>query len=185
MFHDSNGPVSFSCQNPRFQGAWRTAFALCRKTVVASEDGSLGYVWPARRQGVLGQPGAKLWSGARQELCHIDVPTMGWLSAISIGQALVVVRQGRLPVRIHNLNDFPVTIGRYQKLGRLFQVNKTDVHGTRDVSLTPGADRVVEGGLVDVCVRVGTEPTFEASKLAERPDLTEEEQGQLTVLLQK
>ena len=47
-----NGPVSFSCQNPKSQNAWRTAFAVCRRTVVTSEDGFLGYVWPASRKGV-------------------------------------------------------------------------------------------------------------------------------------
>lgn len=36
VFNNPNGPVSFSCQNPRFQNAWRLAFAVCRRTVVAS-----------------------------------------------------------------------------------------------------------------------------------------------------
>lgn len=48
VFHNPNGPVSFSCQNPKFQNAWRTAFAVCRRIVATSGDGFLGYVWAAK-----------------------------------------------------------------------------------------------------------------------------------------
>lgn len=60
-----------------------------------------------------------------------------------------------------------------------------DVHGACDVRLTPGADRVVEVGLVDVCNGGEKDQTFEVLKLAERLDLMQEEQGQLAALLQK
>lgn len=46
-FKDSKGPVSFSCQNPKSQWVWRKAFAVCQQTTVTTEDGFLGYVWPA------------------------------------------------------------------------------------------------------------------------------------------
>lgn len=37
VFKDPDGPMSFSCQNPKFQHAWREAFAVCRKTTVTTE----------------------------------------------------------------------------------------------------------------------------------------------------
>ena len=100
-------------------------------------------------------------------------------------RTIAVVRQGRLPIRIRNLHDFPVSIGRYQKLGKLFKVNESDIHGARDISLTPGTDGVVEVGLVDVCDGLEEEQEFEVLKLADRPDLSPEEQGHLAALLQK
>lgn len=171
--------------------AWRTAFGVCRRTVVTSEDGFLGYIWPSRRQGITipARSEVVVWGRAkampRGRSCHGPIEALEEPGAIAVGRALVVVRQGRLPVCIRNLHDFPVSIGQYQKLGRLFQVDEADVQGARDVSLTPGNDGVVEVGLVTVCDKVEADPTFEALKLAERPDLTEEEQGQLAALLQK
>lgn len=96
--------------------------------------------------------------------------------ANSVGRTLAVVRQVRLPVRIRNLHEYPVTIGRYQKLGKLFQLDK-DVHGARDVQLTPGANGVVKVGLMDVCNGEEAKQAFKVLKLAERPDLMPEEQG--------
>lgn len=52
VFKDPDGPLSFSCQNPKFQHAWWEAFAVCWKTTVTTEDGFLGYIWPAQRKGV-------------------------------------------------------------------------------------------------------------------------------------
>ncbi|XP_029947549.1 uncharacterized protein ldlrad2 [Salarias fasciatus] len=66
--------------------------------------------------------------------------------------------------------------GRYQKLGRLFQVDETDVHGARDVDLKLGPDNVVEVSVVDVCNGVKEDQTFEVLKLADRLDLALEEQ---------
>lgn len=52
VFKGPEGPVSFSCQNPKVQRAWREAFAVCRKIAVTAEDGFLGYIWPALQKGV-------------------------------------------------------------------------------------------------------------------------------------
>ncbi|CAL8266146.1 unnamed protein product [Lota lota] len=48
---------------------------------------------------------------------------------------LTVVRNGRIPVRILNLNPLSPTKGRYQKLERPSQVNEVDVQGARDLSV--------------------------------------------------
>lgn len=67
-------------------------------------------------------------------------------------------------------------LGRYTKLGRLFQVDKVDVHGTCDVSLKPGANGEVEVNMIDMCEVMEQDEVFGVLKLAEQLDLTQEEQ---------
>uniref|UniRef100_A0A668AQP4 Gypsy retrotransposon integrase-like protein 1 n=1 Tax=Myripristis murdjan TaxID=586833 RepID=A0A668AQP4_9TELE len=191
VFKGAEGPVSFSCQNPKFQHVWREAFAVCRRTTVTAEDGFLGYIWPARRRGVVvpARSEVVVWGRARsgpqgQNYCGL-VEALPEPSSVAVARTLVAVSQGRVPVRLRNLNEFPVSIGRYQKLGRLFQVEEADVHGTRDVSLMPGEDGVVEVGVVEASAGEEKDPVFDLLGMADRPDLTAEEQGKLAALLKK
>lgn len=82
----------------------------------------------------------------------------------------------------HHVNAHPyvVSIGRYQKLGRLYQVEESVVQGARDLSLTTGPDGVVEVGVVEIS-DLGEEenPTEEVSKLMNHPDLTQQQQIEL------
>lgn len=191
VFQNPDGPVSFSCQNTKFQNAWREAFAVCCRTMVISEDGFLGYVWPARRQGVTVPARSEVvfWGSAKTGMRGCDyyglVEALQEPGAVSVARTISVVSQGRVPIRIRNLHDFPVSIGRYQKLGRLFQVEETDIHGARDVSLKPGADGVVEVGLIDASDEMEEDQLFEVLKLADGPDLNQDEQDQLAALLRK
>lgn len=191
VFKDPAGPVSFSCQNPKFQRTWREAFAVCRKMTVTTEDGFLGYIWPAQRKGITvpARSEVVVWGRTRagpkgRDYCGL-VEALPEPSAVSVARTLASIKQGRVPVRIRNLNEFPVSIGRYQKLGRLFQVEETDVHGARDVSLTPDEDGVVQVGLVENSSGVDMDSVFDTLGLADRPDLTSDEQGKLSALLQK
>lgn len=82
------------------------------------------------------QQGVRWWSGGVQELERGGRTTWVWLrhfpkpGSVAAAWTISVVRQGRVPVHVHNLQDFPVSLGRYMKLGRLFQVDEGDVHGT-------------------------------------------------------
>ncbi|XP_028329155.1 uncharacterized protein LOC114479599 [Gouania willdenowi] len=79
-----------------------------------------------------------------------------------------------------------ISFGRYQKLGRLYQVEEADVQGTRDLSLTMGPDGVVEVGVVDTLGSSKEEHTEEGvSKLIDCPHLTDQQQLELKTLLQK
>ncbi|XP_028305036.1 uncharacterized protein LOC114464735 [Gouania willdenowi] len=79
-----------------------------------------------------------------------------------------------------------ISIGRYQKLGRLYQVEEADVQGTRDLSLTMGPDGVVEVGVVDTLGSSKEEHTEEGvSKLIDCRHLTDQQQLELKTLLQK
>lgn len=138
--------------------------------MATSGDGFLGYVWPARCEGVTIAARSEMvvWGRAKAtpqgRTCHGLVEALEEPGVISVARTLAVVRQGRLPIRIRNLHEFPVSIGRYQKLGRLFQVDEVDVHGAHDVRLTPGANGVVEVGLVDVCDGGEKDQAFEVLK---------------------
>lgn len=54
-------------------------------------------------------------------------------------------------------------------------MDETDIHGAQDVSLKPGADGVVEVGLINVNDETEGDLVFEVLKLADRPDLTQDE----------
>lgn len=189
VFCNTEGSVSFSCQSPKSRNAWRTAFATCRRTVVATEDGFRGHIRPAHYRGVTIPARSEMvvWGrvapGVRDYYGLVEaLPEPG---AISVARTVSVVRHGRVPVRVRNLQDFPVSLGRYEKLGRLFQVDDVNIHGARDVSLQQDAEGVVEVSVVDVCDAAEEDSTRDVLKLADRPDLTPDEQSQLGALLRR
>ena len=189
VFHKPDGPVNFFCQNKKFQSAWRTAFAACRRAVVVTEDGHQGYIWRANRRGVTipARSEVVIWGRAAagvRDYCGL-VEALPEPGTVSVARTVAVVKHGRVPVRVRNLQDSPVSIGRYQKLGRLSQVNEQDIYGARDISLTPDDEGVVEVNVVDASDTAEQEQTFEVLKLADRPDLTQSEQEQLSALLHK
>lgn len=109
-------------------------------------------------------------------------------STVSIAKTLAVINNGRVPIRIRNLNPFSVSLDRYHKLGKLFHVEETDVFGTKNVSLTPDADGAAEVGLIEACVHtVEGEPSdlFDLDSLTNKSDLTEEEQDKVKDVLRK
>ncbi|XP_076740530.1 uncharacterized protein LOC143418699 [Maylandia zebra] len=72
------------------------------------------------------------------------------------------------------------------KLGKLSSVDEANVHGSQDLSLSLGTDGVVEVALVDSGAPTEEERLpEEMSKLIERPDLSELQQGELRALLLK
>uniref|UniRef100_A0AAV2MFX8 Uncharacterized protein n=1 Tax=Knipowitschia caucasica TaxID=637954 RepID=A0AAV2MFX8_KNICA len=105
--------------------------------------------------------------------------------AWGIARTLSVVRGGRVPVRVCNPQLYPVYIGRYQKLGRLYHVEEGDVQGARDLSLTMGPDGVVEVGLVDTPDSKEEHTEEGVNKLVDCPHLTHQQQLELQALLQK
>lgn len=88
-----------------------------------------------------------------------------------------------VPVRICNPHSY-LTIGRYQKLGKLHYVEEADVHGPRDLNLSLEDDCVVEVALVKTIADEQELPE-EVSSLADRPDLLAQQQEDLRTLLRK
>uniref|UniRef100_A0AAV2LQ22 Uncharacterized protein n=1 Tax=Knipowitschia caucasica TaxID=637954 RepID=A0AAV2LQ22_KNICA len=75
---------------------------------------------------------------------------------------------------------------RFKKLGRLYYIDDSDVHGTNDLALTVEEDGVVQVALVNANVEpLSSELPAEKSILGDRPDLSAQQQGELHALLQK
>lgn len=106
VFRNVDGPVSFFCKNPKFQNAWREAFAVCRRTMVTTEDGFLGYVCPAHRQGttIPARSEVVVWGRAKagvrgRDYCGL-IEALEEPGAVSAARTISVVRRGRVPIRI-------------------------------------------------------------------------------------
>ncbi|KAL7374677.1 hypothetical protein ABVT39_005182 [Epinephelus coioides] len=92
-------------------------------------------------------------------------------------------RERRQPTSYANDRDEQ---GWYEKLGKLYHIDETDVHGPRDLSLSLEEDGAVKVALVDATVNPGQrELPQEVSDLTNRPDLSENQQEELRALLLK
>lgn len=95
-----------------------------------------------------------------------------------------MVRNGRVPVRVCNPHPYSLTLGLYQKLGKLYHVDEADVQGPRDLSLSVEEYCVVEVALVDTAAdQRNQELPKEVSELTNRPDLSEKQREELCALL--
>uniref|UniRef100_A0AAV2KXE3 Uncharacterized protein n=1 Tax=Knipowitschia caucasica TaxID=637954 RepID=A0AAV2KXE3_KNICA len=186
------GKPALSPKRWESQQVWREAYAVCRRTIAPPPgDGFLGYVRPAGRRPVRVPPKSEIlvWGRTTSGPCGADyaavLEAMPEAEAWGIARTLSVVRGGRVPVRVCNPQLYPVYIGRYQKLGRLYHVEEADVQGARDLSLTMGPDGVVEVGLVDTPDSKEEHTEEGVNKLVDCPHLTHQQQLELQALLQK
>ncbi|KAK7933216.1 hypothetical protein WMY93_004112 [Mugilogobius chulae] len=180
----------------REQKVWREAFATCRHVEVApAEDGLVGYVRVATKRHIIVPPKSEkvVWGRTKMGPAGADycalIEAMPGASVgdVGVAKALVEVRKGRVPVRVCNPHPYSVSIGRFKKLGRLYHVEETDVHGPNDLALSLGEDCVVEVALVDVGDRSSTSSELPTGVdlLGHRADLSEAQQEELKALLQK
>ena len=175
------------------RNAWREAFAVCQRIdAFGEEDGSLGYVWAAGGQRIRLPPRSEMvvWGRARKGPCGTDynalVEALPDDKGFGLARSLVVVRGGRIPVRLCNPHPYSLFIGRHQKLGRLHHVDAADVRGTCDLSLSVDDDGTVEVGMVGVEDGGAVRPLpQEMCELAQRPDLSTQQQEELGELLRR
>nr|XP_054604616.1 uncharacterized protein LOC129165457 [Nothobranchius furzeri] len=182
------------CPSPiKHQKAWKDAFATCRRIeATVAEDGLLGFVRLARRGPIRIPPRSEMlvWGRARRgprgaDYCALLDPTSE-TSKVGVARTLAIVRNGRIPVRVCNPHPYSLSIGRYEKLGKLYHMDETDVHGPRDLSLSLEEDGAVEVALVDAAVPTEqSELPQRVRDLTNRPDLSEAQQEELCALLQK
>ncbi|XP_062416267.1 uncharacterized protein LOC134107922 [Pungitius pungitius] len=105
---------------------------------------------------------------------------------VGVARTLAVVRNGRIPVRVCNPYPYTLSIGRYQKLGKLYHIDEADVHGSHDLTLSLEDNGVVEVALVDATVdHKGQKLPEEVRNLTNRPDLSKPQQEELCTLLLK
>lgn len=66
---------------------------------------------------------------------------------MTAARIVAIVKDGKIPVRLCNMHPYRVSVGRYQKLGRLYEMPDVDVYGQRNLDLTLSTD-----GFVDIRV---------------------------------
>ncbi|KAL0150619.1 hypothetical protein M9458_054080, partial [Cirrhinus mrigala] len=90
--------------------------------------------------------GVKLWSGDVLEWAHNGVIIVDFVSdqPVAAARTIAMVRDGKIPVRLCNIHPYSVFIGRYQKLGQLYEVNSPDIYGCRDLGLVMKTAGIVE-----------------------------------------
>uniref|UniRef100_A0A8C7XN19 ribonuclease H n=1 Tax=Oryzias sinensis TaxID=183150 RepID=A0A8C7XN19_9TELE len=172
---------------------WREVFAACQHIeATTAEDGFLGHVRLAGGRPVTVPPNSELLVWARTRLPHYGRDYSALVEAspsageVGVARTVGVVRDGKIPVRICNPHPYSLTVGRYQKFGRLYQIDPADVSGPDYVSLSLEEDGVVEVALVHSTPDTGQHSLTEGvSNLVNRPDLTERQQEELATLLQK
>ncbi|XP_070405900.1 uncharacterized protein [Nothobranchius furzeri] len=182
------------CPSPiKHQKAWKDAFATCRRIeATVAEEGLLGFVRLARRGPIRVPPRSEMLVFGRvrrgprgADYCALLDPTSE-TSKVGVARTLAIVRNGRIPVRVCNPHPYSLSIGRYEKLGKLYHMDETDVHGPRDLSLSLEEDGAVEVALVDAAVPTEqSELPQKVRDLTNRPDLSEAQQEELCALLQK
>lgn len=139
LFQRPGRPVS-TPQQLKNQRVWRDAFATCRRIeATMTEDGFLGNVRPATRQNIRVPPKSELlvWGRARMgprgtDYCAL-MEALPETNNVGVARTLAVVRNGRIPVRVCNPYPYTLSIGRNQKLGKLYHVDEADVRGSRDL----------------------------------------------------
>ncbi|KAL2098960.1 hypothetical protein ACEWY4_005440 [Coilia grayii] len=76
-------------------------------------------------------------------------------SEIEVARTLATVHHGRVPVRVRNLQPYPVHLYRHQGLARITAVGPQQVRKDQDISLTRVSPRVIEVGIVQASQGVG------------------------------
>ena len=100
---------------------------------------------------------------------------------VEVSRALVTLRGGRIPVRVRNVNPYPVSLYRMQKLATVSVVDALSVREGADVSLMEVTPGVVEVGVV----QVGQERDPLTVPLPKNDHLSEEEGHQFQQFLAK
>ncbi|XP_035984487.1 uncharacterized protein LOC118558123 [Fundulus heteroclitus] len=186
------GTSALSPQKWKSHQAWEEAFAVCQRISATRMEGdSLGCVRPACRQGIQVPPNCEImiWGRASQKMRSRNGPVL--VEAIrgsgqwGAARTLSVVDRGRLPVRVCNPHPYPLQIGPYEKLGRLYQVEETEIQGAGDLSLTMGLDGVVEVGVTKAVEMEESNSCEEVNKLLTSVVLPPEQKVELQAFLQR
>lgn len=106
--------------------------------------------------------------------------------SVDVARALITVNKGRFPIRVRNINAFPMTLNQFQRVANVSSVSPEYIRENRGVSLTDVSPGIVEVGFVDI----DQELKEASSGKMEFPcikgaDLTEERQLQLDQLIQR
>lgn len=187
----NEGHSSSLFQSTRERQAWQQVTAVCQRVADRiHEDGSLGNVWLANRRGVRVPPRSEIivWERARMGLrqrdyCGLVEPVSE--QPVAAARTIAMVRDGKMPVRLCNIHPYSVFVGKYQKLGRLYEVNSPDIYGCRDLGLTLDTEGIVEVSLTEASPIVEDAFFPGICQFSQRSDLTTQQCQDLDALLRK
>lgn len=107
-------------QSNRDKQAWQQVIAVCQVSPHGYNKSSLGYVWLANRRGVRIPPrsevivlGRAQVGLQRHDYCGLVEPVSA--QPVSAAQTITMVRDGKIPLRLCNIQPYSISIGRYQK----------------------------------------------------------------------
>ncbi|KAK7888599.1 hypothetical protein WMY93_024159 [Mugilogobius chulae] len=151
------------------QTAWAAAFKVCAKRAsFSAPDGSIGHVRPISRHPILvpARSDVLVWGRTKPGVndqdyqCLVEPVEVGDLF---VARTLCTVKNGRVLLRVRNVNDSPTYIYRHQKLAKTFTIDSADIIPENDVTMT----RVSVNA-----VRVSTGPVKPQPEQCVLPDLT-------------
>lgn len=105
-------------------------------------------------------------------------------STVAVARSLGIVRRGRVPIIVRNLNPFPITLRRYEALATFFTEN-VDIQEPFEVTFEQTRPGIVEVGVHQVSSEPpGNAPHIEVMTQG-KSNLSIEEQEKLNGLLRK
>lgn len=104
---------------------------------------------------------------------------------VAAARTIAMVRDGKIPVRLCNIHPYSVFVGKYQKLGRLYEVNSPDIYGCRDLGLTLDTEGIVEVSLIEASPLAEDVTSPGICQLSQRSDLITQQCHDLNALLKK
>ncbi|CAI5671927.1 unnamed protein product [Oreochromis niloticus] len=171
------------------QQPWASTFQDCQRIQAAAPVQQVGTLRPAYRHLVMipGHSEQVIWARAPQTLrkgqCILVEPLEG-PSTVAVARSLGIVRKGRVPIKVRNLNPFPITLRRYEALAT-FSTENVDIQEPFEVTFEQTRPGIVEVGVY----QVSPEPPGNAHHIEVmtqgKSDLSTEEQEKLNGLLRK
>lgn len=185
---DHPGMTAFASISPEDQGAWEKAFTKCRQIEEAPPDGKVGVARLTKQDPVEVPAHTEmvLWA----QVLETSKPTHSCVlvEGISdeeqwhVAKTLAIIKNGKVPIRIKNVNPFPIVVPQRRPLASVYQVFPSDVHGEKELVLHTDQPGMVEVDVQNVQLLPEAEhPVFSLKG----EGLTANEQQQMDQLLRK
>ncbi|KAL7862813.1 hypothetical protein SRHO_G00117970 [Serrasalmus rhombeus] len=155
LFANSKENLSLQSQTKPLGKEWERVFADCRRIRAASLQQQrcdvarvacrYAVTIPAMSEALVW---ARLPGWTEYQGSCVLVESYGESQNVEVARSLTTVHRGHIPVRVRNLNPYPVSMYRHQKLARVSMIDPQQVREQEDVVLTEVGSGVVEVGIV-------------------------------------
>lgn len=183
------GLTVFGATMSEAKGEWERAFSVCRRVSLAEPpDEQVRVARLTRQDPVYVPPNSEmvLWTHLHGTKIPADFCALvegperddEW----QVARTVTRVVRGRLPIRVCNLNPYPILIPQRRPLAHVIQVDPTQIHGEKDLVLKASDPSVVE---VDVQVNHINLEDQHPVTLLKGEGLTTEQQQKMDSLLQR